>query len=570
MIRSSLLNNYQNCLESPPKPLKNGNAREKSRQSKPKVVIVGTSTQSLKSLIPKHPRENSYTLESLLRSKNMTFKDKLMLCKPVIQTMKLSKTLDQESISKEEDSSPFWNKSLEETYRMLWLPTETDLQDLDSSCSNIFLKGLECPLKSCQMMMSKNLLQNSLKTSFRSLRFSQPDTMDQEVIVFTKKIRFYPTPEQKVLLNKCIGASRYFYNKTISILKEKGVKGLLKREVLRPLVMRSDKDIPLGDPEVWQKEVPYDTRQEAINDAITAYKGCLTRLKNKQIDHFDVRFKSKKKCSQQTFRVNKNALDPLSFSFFKNRLKRKSKIRMRKRDIKKFLEDGTTDGNFLITKTKHGDWYFCFPRTKEVERFSNPVFHSTFLDPGVRTFQTFYSPDGICGKINSDKRIQDIAMKHDMLWSASDNKTISLKTKKRLRHRCATLRHKLKNKIDDLHWQTCSFLCKTFQNIFIPEFKVSQMVEGSLLGSKITRNMLQLSHGKFRERLLYYGKTKNRNVIIVKEHFTTKTCGCCGSLKLMEGLKTYNCSVCGSKLDRDLNGARNICLKLLGVLVPTP
>lgn len=329
--------------------------------------------------------------------------------------------------------------------------------------------------------------------------------------------------------------------------------------------MKSDEDVPQGDPMEWQKSVPYDTRQEAISDVISAYKGNLTKMKQGTIKSFQVNFRSKKSTTQ-AFRVNKRALRDLCI--FPKRLKNKKKLRVRKRDLEMALEDGSTDGNFIVLKVNPGQWYLCLPRTRTSfpERTDDPVFESVFLDPGVRTFQTFYSPDGVAGKIGDEeftKALQKIAKKHDHLLSVKDKATVSLKTKKKLKDRCALLRNKLRDKVADMHWQTASFLCKHFKTVFIPSFEVSDMVHGSPLGSKVTRKMLQLSHGKFKERVLYQGKRMGRSIQIVNEAYTTKTCGCCGHIQDMDGKKIYECHVCGISMDRDLNGARNICLRTI-------
>ena len=586
MKLSLLQNNSQKLLTSQTKHSSNGKKMEKSRLKEQKEDIEGTSMTCQTShcpkivrIIKKHP---SSMQESHRENKKMTLKDKLNSYNPNIQTIQLSKTLDQASTSNEEDSLPFWTRSLEETYKKLWLPIETDFQDLDLSYSNTSSKDSKLPLPFCQMNRSKTLSMTSQKTSYQSLQFSQPDTMDQGPMIKCRKLRIYPNKEQTALFNKCLGASRFFYNESIRVINEVGVTGtkILQRKNLRPLVMKSDKNV--DETMEWQKEVPYDTRQEAISDAITSYKGCLTKLQNGTIQHFHVGFRSKKKQTSQAFTVNKRALNLENMTIFPNRLKdKKGKLRMRKRDREKkklyFNAQKQVDGNFTILKTRPCHWYLCLPQKvnnvnedkNENETRSNK---SVFLDPGVRTFQTIYSPDGVCGKIGLPKLNQElkrISDTHDKLWSVSDKaKGQSNKEKKQnLKKRCSLLRKKLKDKVNDLHWQTCALLCNSFKYVFLPHFRVSDMVNGSPLGSSITRKMLQLSHGAFKEKISYYARTKQCNLTFVNEHYTTKTCSCCGRLQQMDGLKQYNCDQCNTSIDRDYNAARNICLKLLTKLM---
>ena len=325
--------------------------------------------------------------------------------------------------------------------------------------------------------------------------------------------------------------------------------------------MQSDKDV--SGQESWQKGVPYDVRQEAISDNITAWKTNFKKQKKGLIQSFDISFKSKKQPSQ-VFRVNKKALNVEKMTIFVTRLKKK-KLRIRRRDLSKYFADGTLDGNFIILKTKPDYWYLCLPREKKIPVYEQPCYKTVFLDPGVRSFQTLYSPEGVCGHISCDEKLKHLASRHDHLQSVASQS--NSKTKRNLLKRMAKLRHKMKNIVDYLHWKTCSFLCDNFETIVIPPFKVKEMTEGSPLGSKVTRAMLSLSHGKFLERLKYYVTTRRRNLIVSCEAYTTKICGRCGEIREMEGNKIYKCGHCNLVIDRDINGARNLCLRTLTQLL---
>ncbi|CAG8833314.1 26403_t:CDS:1, partial [Gigaspora margarita] len=55
-----------------------------------------------------------------------------------------------------------------------------------------------------------------------------------------------------------------------------------------------------------------------------------------------------------------------------------------------------------------------------------------------------------------------------------------------------------------------------------------------------------------------------RRLIICTEEYTSKTCGHCEYIKNnLGGNKKFKCDECGLIIDRDVNGARNILLKLL-------
>ena len=507
-------------------------------------------------------RRGSSTQESLPLSKLGILNDKLLSSKTDFPIMKSLQTSDLDSISKERACSRYWTTCSAEASKKLWLPIRTDCVGLDMTYSSTYLKNTEPFLKSLTQMASNNLFKSSQRTSCQSLQCSQLDTTDQGNITYCRKIRIYPSPEQSKLFLKCLGANRYFYNRANAFVKERlqaKEENIFNRITIRNHVVIPNSELTADT--MWQKEIPYDTRQFAIDQLLAAYKACFALKKNGHIETFDVKFKSKKELSA-IFQVNKNALDIDKLMLFKRKCK--SSFKVSKRDLKK-LKEGV-DCNFTVLRTKPNKWYLCLPRKKERPVYEQAAYKSVFLDPGVRTFMTFYSPDGVCGKIGdaySLNYIEPLMQKIDHFESVRS--TSSGRTQRNIKRRLYKLRDKAKNRVSDLHSKTCNYLCSAFDTIFLPDFKVSEMVEkvpGRVISKKTVRNMLNLSHCAFRTKLQDYAKTKHRRVVLINESYTTKTCGHCGTEQNIGGSKVFSCE-CGYTLDRDYHGARNMAIKIL-------
>lgn len=162
-------------------------------------------------------------------------------------------------------------------------------------------------------------------------------------------------------------------------------------------------------------------------------------------------------------------------------------------------------------------------------------------------------------------KLKEINKRIDMFKSLSTN-NINKRTKKHYQKRCSKLRAKIKNKVNDLHWQSANYICKHFKNIFIPNFNVKPMIDKSKrnLSKNTVRTLLNLSHYKFRTKLMHCANKNNRKVIICTEQYTSKTCSKCGVInKKLGSKKIFECSNYLYKVDRDINGAINICIRQL-------
>lgn len=552
-----------------------GVPKAKSNISPLKVVIEDTV-----SIIPQNNQNKSkLSIQgSLQTNKKKTFEDKQNISNQNTLNINQSQISEAESTSIEKDSDKYWKEFSKETSQKLWLPIKTDLQDLDMTYLNGFLNNTK-QSSFAITKIPKNPQTNSQMTLCQSSLCSLPDTTEKENIKnelqYCRKIRFYPTTKFKILAEKCFGATRYLINKAIEGINKKTIDNPTNHISLRKSVLKTDKELELPEnkKEKWLIDVPCDTKQLALKQLASNYKTGFTQLKNKTISYFNMEFKSKRS-PYQSFFVDSRALKSKDMVIFSRRCKDKFKLRKKQEDWwNKNMKENKQN---VIVKREKNKYYLCIPKKIKTFQSDNMLFkheyNSVSLDPGVRTFQTFYSDEGVAGKIgdNACEGVIDVGLKIDKLISflSLNKKSISKKTRFNIRKRCFLLRTKIKNKINDLHWKTANYLCSTFKHIFLPKFEVSKMVRKDIpfrarnIGSKTVRNMLSLSHGLFRDRILYMSNIWGSKIHLCDEHWTSKSCGGCGLIKTnLGGNKVYDCSDCNFKLDRDYNGARNIHMK---------
>jgi len=182
------------------------------------------------------------------------------------------------------------------------------------------------------------------------------------------------------------------------------------------------------------------------------------------------------------------------------------------------------------------------------------------------TFTFRYSPTYGCGEIGAKD-----AQKLVRLCLALDNlisHTAKASAQKRnsMRRAQARMRYRIRNLIDECHKKTALWFVRSFDVIIIPKFNGGNMGKRKhrKIGSKTVRKMMTWAHARFRERLVSKAMEFGKQVSIVSEAYTSKTCSRCGWMhQKLGGRKVFKCGGCSLKIDRDINGARGIFLRAL-------
>jgi putative transposase len=486
----------------------------------------------------------------------------------------------------------FWDVSKQAIHRRLWLPNAptlhrfhpglygaTSLVHFGESFPADWSVDSETPHDQAHQDMLQRSSDAATKNAAkrregkpaigRSISLSHPVTC--------MKIRLYPNPNQKAILSQWFGAVRFVYDRCLdefSWSKDLSMTHL-RDDMLR--VLSNDES------HSFLKDVPDKVKAGAVADFINAVRSNQAKVRQRPWTRFEMKYRTKKD-KVQSLLIPKDAVDP-KLSIFKRTLGpllgwRDTRCKVQGELCFPVGSDCrlTFDscGRYFLHVVSGNDDRI---RRDEVQagKKSTVVGESQAqgtlqakrsvvgLDPGIKTFQTFYSPDGICGKIG-----KGVARRFEKLRTDLTDLNIRIKAEThntrrvRMRKAAARMRLRIRNAVDELHWKTARFLCSNFKIILIPEFRVQRMVQGNL-NAPSKRSMHDLRHYTFRMRLIHKAREfPETTVVVCSEAFTTKTCSACGKLNNVGNRDVFRCSgrlACGAEEDRDLHGARNVVLR---------
>ena len=362
----------------------------------------------------------------------------------------------------------------------------------------------------------------------------------------TLKIKIYPTNKQKKIIKKWSNTFRCVANNTIE-KREKDKCPNNFFDLRNKLVTAKN----ISDDMKWQLKVPKEVRANAVKEVVSNYKTAFSLLKNKKIKFFKMKFR-KKKLHDNYFVLSKSGVKKLDDTHLSIHPRTFGTLKIRKdKAFKKTIK--LLDG----IKIKNG--YIYIPVEVEQQIHTRAKYDICSLDPGVKTFQTMFSNEEV---IKFGDRSKILKMYKIIDHYKSIQTKVNKYLKRKLHKKILLLNEKIRNKVDEIHWKTINYLTNNYKNILLPSFEIQQMTKN--LHRKTNREMLFWSHYKFKQRLIWKCNLKNRNIKIVNESYTSKTCTNCGWLNMnLSNKDIFICKKCNVKIDRDTNGARNILLKEL-------
>jgi transposase len=489
------------------------------------------------------------------------------------------------SIVKDKKIEPFWNNKIQNLSNKLFMPSNENIKQINNDINTFNYNSW--------FNVTKFVPLNDNNEQHECFNYINKEYSESELIK-TTKIKLYLDNDQKRAYKQIVGTYRYYYNRCVDYFNnfDKGTNSTfyyinsIKKENKITINIPNDKNrysymvareyLNKVHPTWLLANYPIHLIDQAIIECCNRMKTCIKQYITHKIK-FVLKHKKKSELVQtinlegRMIRPN-NKPNNKSVTLFRN-WKVFDKYLFRNIRLSEKIP-GTYGSGSLSYHTVLKEYYINISYTDNTINIDSNRLGA--VDQGVRTPYTIYSQDDVvligdgCTDVLFKKCkeldiIQSRLNRSEYYVIKDGVKIIYKMTSNRKRNLRNALHRKIKdikNLRSELHNKTIKFLTDTYKGIILPPFNIKEMT--GKLNNKVSRSMYTLSFYIFRQKLKAKALSKNITVFEYCEPYTSKTCGSCGLLNYtLGGSKHFNCSSCDLKIDRDINGARNILLRNL-------
>ena len=243
------------------------------------------------------------------------------------------------------------------------------------------------------------------------------------------------------------------------------------------------------------------------------------------------------------------------------------------------------DGDCRVVYNRvHDKWKVVIPTELEHRKPNHGAAGNVVsIDPGIRVFATCFDlgrkkvvewgkrGGRAKGEFGGTELIEWLCRKTDRLQSRSAQARTQAE-RDELNKQANVVREKIRHLVDEFHHKLAVWLCENYEVVLLPKFGVKRIMQRRkiqkrrAIGRKTCRKLAQLSHGRFREFLLHKAREYGTTVVVCDECYTSCTCTACGRTKADLGkADVFACAHCGSTHGRDAGAARNILLRYMAL-----
>ena len=367
------------------------------------------------------------------------------------------------------------------------------------------------------------------------------------------EIRLYPSKEQRVLIDRTLGCSRFVYNHVLA----------MKKELWEDYKLSFNPNLK-SFKEEWKflTKVPSQTLANSYMDCMTAFNNFFNSLKGKSKAKQSFP-KFHKKGEKDTFRIAATKTS----KGYDIRIEDYEHVKVPKLGSVKFKNYKDVDWtnvhiyNITIKKTK-SEKYFASLCCELLEpEYVEPKYEHCGFDLGIKDFAIFDSGEVIESpryfRTSQDKLAKEQRKLSHCIKGSQNYKKQKL--------RAALVHEKIKNQRKDFQHKWSRKIVNENQVIVSEDLNV----KGMLKNHKLAKSIQDASFSSFCNMIEYKANEQHMQYVKIGTFYpSSKLCHCCGykNTALTLADREWICPNCHTYLDRDENAAINILQEGLKIL----